>query len=84
VDAASGIFRLDLLPDPFPHRGEELMTDMDIKRSYVSELYPGARWRRRVRRMPDEQVVAIYLREKNKEIENPPEKPKEKEDDIPF
>jgi hypothetical protein len=34
--------------------------------------------------MPDEQVVAIYLREKNKEAENPPEKPKEKEDDIPF
>lgn len=32
------------------------------KRQYVSDLYPGENWKRSVRRMPDAQVTAIYLR----------------------
>lgn len=62
------------------------MIEIEKKRSFVSDLYPGTRWRRRVRRMSDDQVIAIYLRETTKEASKPPDKPKEKEkdDDIPF
>lgn len=39
------------------------MTDMDRKRAYVYDLYPGPKWKHRVSKvMPDEQVVAIYLK----------------------
>lgn len=65
-----------------------MTNEMEQKRAYVSALYPGKRWRRRVRRMPDSQVVAIFLREKNKESDKPKDPPadppKEKPDDIPF
>jgi hypothetical protein len=40
------------------------MTDAQ-KRSYVSNLYPGPRWKKRVERMPDDQVAAIYLDHQN-------------------
>ena len=84
-----GIFWAGVLPAPRPHHGEELMSEIELKRSFVSDLYPGARWRRRVRRMSDAQVVAIYLRERNKEPPKPPDPPDEpkekaKDDDIPF
>jgi hypothetical protein len=37
-----------------------IMTDSQ-KRQYVYNLYPGPKWKRRVDRMPDDQVTAIYL-----------------------
>lgn len=32
------------------------------KRVYVSDLYPGHNWKRKVDRMPDDQITAIYLK----------------------
>lgn len=66
------------------------MSDMDKKRDFVESLYPGPRWKTKVRGMPDGQVIAIYMREVNKAKDKPkkPSEPKKKEsnsdDDIPF
>lgn len=61
------------------------MTDIDQKRAYVTDLYPGPRWKKKVQKMPDSQVIAIYLREHAKPKQD---KPKESDgtggDDIPF
>lgn len=40
------------------------MTDAQ-KRQYVYNLYDGPRWKRRVEKMSDDQVVAIYLKHLN-------------------
>lgn len=37
------------------------------KREFVANLYPGPKWKKRVAKMSDAQVTAIYLKEKNKE-----------------
>ena len=61
--------------------------DIHHKRDFVVGLYSGPRWREKVRKMTDAQVIAIYMREHNK-VEKPkaqPEAKKEsKADDIPF
>ena len=36
--------------------------DVDYARSVVKQMYPADTWRRRVRGMSDEQVLAIYYR----------------------
>jgi len=41
------------------------MTDINQKRDFVSNLYPGPKWKAKVRKMSDAQVVAIYLKEQN-------------------
>jgi hypothetical protein len=60
------------------------MSDIQQKRTYVEKLYSSPKWKKRVRAMEDAQVIAIYMRERNR----PPTKkakPKESEDDgIPF
>lgn len=68
--------------------------DIHHKRDYVVSLYSGPRWREKVSKMSDAQVVAIYLREHNKptaERDKPlheaPQLQEEQEsgaDDIPF
>lgn len=59
------------------------MTDVEAKRAFVADLYPGPNWKRQVRKMSDAQVIAIYLREQNKPHD--PKPPKENNpDDIPF
>jgi hypothetical protein len=40
------------------------MTDSQ-KRQYVYNLYSGPKWKRRVDKMPDDQVTAIYLKHLN-------------------
>jgi hypothetical protein len=35
------------------------------KRQYVYNLYDGPRWKRRVEKMSDDQVIAIYLKHIN-------------------
>ena len=55
--------------------------DINQKREFVASLYSGPRWRRKVSKMSDKQVLAIYFKEKNKDRKQPE---KEKEDDIPF
>ena len=34
----------------------------ELKRMYVSNLYPGPAWKKRVEKMPIDQVTAIYLK----------------------
>lgn len=61
--------------------------DIARKRDHVLSLYSGPRWRAKVSKMSDSQVVAIYLHETNKAAQQPSEPEKEKEDgtdDIPF
>lgn len=66
------------------------MSDLDQKRDFVEGLYPGPRWKAKVRTMPDGQVLAIYMRESNKAKDKPkkPSEPEKKESDsngdIPF
>ena len=36
--------------------------DIDYARSFVKQMYPSDKWRRRVRNMPDDQVLAIYYK----------------------
>jgi hypothetical protein len=54
------------------------MTDAQ-KRQYVSDLYPGHKWKKRVEKMSDDQIVAIYLKHVNDdempEEEDPAEQP---------
>lgn len=61
------------------------MVEVD-KRAFVAGLYPGEGWKKKVAGMPDAQVTAIYLHEKDKQTkQNQPSKPKEsKNDGIPF
>lgn len=58
------------------------MNDSD-KRAYVLALYPGPRWRDRVKRMSDAQITAIYLAKQQIDLEKK-QKEKEKDDGIPF
>lgn len=59
------------------------MTDIEQKRTWVADMYPGPRWKKAVSRMPDSQVIAIYMREHNKPNDAP--HPKESNDDpTPF
>lgn len=59
------------------------MSDIEVKRAYVADLYPGPQWKKKVKTMPEPQVIAIYLRETSKPKQN--DKPKESgNDDIPF
>lgn len=57
------------------------MSDIETKRAYVTSLYDGPKWAKKVREMPDSQVIAIYLRETSKPKTD---KPKESGDDIPL
>lgn len=61
------------------------MSDIDRKRGVVSDLYPHRGWKKKVARMSDAQVIAIFLREQSKAHES---KPKEDSNngngDIPF
>lgn len=60
--------------------------DIEIMRDHVAGMYPGPRWRAKVLKMPDAQVIAIFMREQKKEQEAA-RKPKESSDgegDFPF
>lgn len=58
--------------------------DIHRKRAFVSDMYPGKGWKRKVKHMSDIQVTAIYLKEQAKPKKAKPEKEKENHDDIPF
>lgn len=55
------------------------MSDLERKRSFVADLYPGRGWKKRVARMSDAQVLAIYLRQQTRPTEDTSE---ESEDDA--
>ena len=41
------------------------MDSVQIKREALYKAYSGAAWREKVKAMPEDQVVAVYLRLKN-------------------
>lgn len=57
------------------------MPPIEVMRQWVSDMYKGERWKKRVKNMPDSQVTAIYLK---KQIEVVQEVKKKSEPDIPF
>lgn len=66
-----------------------MSNDMAVKRDFVASLYPGPNWKRRVARMPDSQVLAIFFREKQKaeeaaKVQKKKESSSDGGSDIPF
>jgi hypothetical protein len=59
------------------------MSDIERKRSFVYDLYPGKHWHDRVKRMSDAQILAIYLRNQNQPHHDSEEKPDD-DNPIPF
>lgn len=66
------------------------MSDIDRRRDFVTGLYPGPKWKKRVAKMSDAQVAGIYLGQQKKAAKGPkpptlPKPPKKDEtDDLPF
>jgi hypothetical protein len=62
------------------------MNDINSKRAFVIQMYPNKpRWRNRVNQMPDHQIVAIYMKEQEKQAAQTKSETKtETNDDIPF
>jgi hypothetical protein len=60
------------------------MTDIEQKRTWVADMYPGPRWKKAVSRMPDSQVIAIYMREQNKPNDDAPNSKESNDDPTPF
>jgi len=60
------------------------MSDIQLKRTFVYEMYSGRGWKAKVNRMSDAQIIAIFLREQKKILEAQAEKDADDEDPIPF
>lgn len=60
------------------------MSDIENKRTYLAGLYGGTRrWRRAVARMSDNQVIAIWLKEQQKQkVKSEPKPPHHNEDEF--
>jgi hypothetical protein len=56
--------------------------DIEVMRQWVSDMYKGERWKKRVKNMPDSQVTAIYLKKQTEVVKET--KKKSEEPDIPF
>lgn len=52
-------------------------------RLYVANLYPGRNWKRRVERMPDDQVAAIFLKHQREGKIDEPEHDPQEHFDVP-
>lgn len=52
-------------------------------REYVNAMYSSAKWRAKVARMSDAQVIAIFLKEQNKQ-DKPQEPDKPDNPQLPF
>lgn len=57
--------------------------DIGVMRDEVSKMYKGDKWKRRVKKMPDSQITAIYLK-RQANIVQATAKKKKSEPDIPF
>lgn len=60
------------------------VTDIEFKRAWVADMYPGPRWKKKVEHMSDGQVIAIYMREHEHPHGEPKRKKESDSDDIPF
>lgn len=43
-----------------------MSANVEHERAWIGKLYSGSGWKKKVAKMPDAQVLAIYLREKRK------------------
>lgn len=55
----------------------------DVERQFVSDMYPSERWKAKVAKMSQEQVLAIYFRQKEHPKQIPPEE-ESHDESIPF
>jgi hypothetical protein len=60
------------------------MGEIDQKRDFVMGLGKSSNWRKKVKAMPDSQIIAIYLREHNKPKKDKSDNKESGSDDIPF
>lgn len=62
------------------------MPNINIMRQEIAKMYSGPRWKRRVAKMKEKQVTAIYFREQKRreEAAKQPKEPVDDEPDIPF
>lgn len=60
------------------------MSDIEQKRAWVAELYPSESWKRKVRHMPEAQIVAIYMREQNRPSHHEPYTQESEDASPPF
>lgn len=58
--------------------------DIGVMRQEVAAMYDGPGWKRRVSKMADDQVTAIYLRKIQTPKVEETQKDKKDEPDIPF
>lgn len=58
--------------------------DINIMRQEVAAMYPGPKWKRRVSKMADDQVTAIYLKKIQAPKVEETKQDKKDEPDIPF
>lgn len=57
---------------------------IETMRAFVKKMYDGDRWHRRVRRMNDSQVTAIYLKQQAKIAQAEMKKKKDQDEPPPF
>lgn len=57
--------------------------DIGTMRAFVYQMYKSDRWHRRVKRMRDNEITAIYLKQQAKAVKAE-KKRHDKPDDIPF
>ena len=43
-----------------------MSNDLEAKRNYIYKMYPGDTWHNKVMHMPPNQVIAIYMKMKNR------------------
>jgi hypothetical protein len=60
------------------------MSDIEKKRAFVYDMYPGKGWHAKVKKMSDAQIVAIYLKHQSEPQPQHEEKPDDDSDTIPF
>lgn len=60
------------------------MSDINTQRAFVYDLYPGRGWHKKVDRMSDAQIVAIYLRQQERAANKSEENTDDDQSDIPF
>lgn len=60
------------------------MSDINTKRAFVYNMYSASGWHKKVDKMSDAQVIAIFLRNQNKAKENTETEENPDDGDAPF
>lgn len=62
------------------------MTSKNEERAFVTSMYSGPKWRKKVAKMGDAQIFAIYQKEQARRVKEVEDKTKKESegDDLPF